>query len=55
MKKWPPRYCVGASFKLAKYQHLELILRGNKLIYTKRILNEADSGMKIGIEPYKEN
>ena len=34
--------------------HLELILRENKLTYTKLILNEADSGMKIGIELYKE-
>ena len=42
------------TFKLAKYQHLELILRENKLTYTKLISNEADSGTKIESERGKE-
>ena len=54
MEKWSSYGYSGASFKLAKYQHLELILRENKLTYTKLILNEADSGTKIRIEPCKE-
>ena len=37
-------------FKLAKFQHLELILRENKLKYTKLILNVADSETNVGIE-----
>ena len=50
MKKWSSGGYTDLRFKLAKYQHLELILRENKLTYTKLILNETDSGMKIEIE-----
>ena len=54
MKKWSPYGYTGVRFKLAKYQHLELILRENKLTYTKLIFNEADSRINIRIELYKE-
>ena len=54
MKKWSYDGYTDARFKLAKYQHLELILRENKLTYTKLILNVTDSGTKIGIELTKE-
>ena len=46
----PPYDYTDPPFKLTKYQHLELILRENKLTYTKLILNGADSETKIVIE-----
>ena len=45
---------TGVRFKLAKYQHLELILRENKLKYTGLILNVADSQTNIRIELGKQ-
>ena len=54
MKNWSSYNYTDASFKLTKYQHLELILRENKLTYTKLILNVTDSGTKIEIELCKE-
>merc|ERR1711966_383107 len=54
MKKWSPYSYTGLNLKLTKYQHLEFILRENKLTYTKLILNEADSGTKIESERSKE-
>ena len=54
MKKWSPYNYTDLNFKLTKYQHLELILRENKLTYTKLILNEADSETKIESERSKE-
>ena len=53
-EKWSSNSYTDVSFKLAKYQHLELILRENKLTYTKLISNEADSGTKIESERSKE-
>merc|ERR1711966_315448 len=50
MKKWSSYGYTGVRFKLVKYQHLELILRENKLTYTKLILNVTDSETKIRIE-----
>ena len=41
---------TGVRFKLVKYQHLDHILRENKLTYTKLISNVADSGTKNRIE-----
>merc|ERR1711966_402568 len=41
---------TSANFKLTKYQHLELILRENKLTYTKLISNATHFETKIGIE-----
>ena len=54
IKKLSPYGYTDPNFKLTKYEHLELIFRENKFTCTKLILNEADYGMKIGIELYKE-
>ena len=50
MEKWSAYGYTDVKLKLSKYQHLELILRENKLKYTKLILNVTDSGTKIEIE-----
>merc|ERR1711966_403170 len=41
---------TSANFKLTKYQHLELILRENKLTYTKLISDATHFETTIGIE-----
>ena len=53
MKKSPPYSYTGVSFKLAKYQHLELILSGNKLTDTKPISNATYCETKIESERSK--
>ena len=50
MKKLSSYSYTGARFKIAKYQHLELILREHKLTSTKIISNVTYSETKIGIE-----
>ena len=44
---------VGARFKIKNYLLQELILRENKLTYTKLIFNAKYFETKIGIEPSK--
>ena len=53
MKKWSSNGYTDATFKLTKYQHLELILRGNKL-NIQGSFNVTDSGTKIGFELAEE-
>ena len=54
MKKWPPDIYTDLIFELAKYLHLELILRENKLTYTKLISNAKHFETKIESERIKE-